>query len=91
MMDDPRAVDVIAAERSLLQVSDESAVVPFVDHVIEATPQNVALYRAGKTGLVGFFPYWQGWDVDVYAYQYVRAYQDLCWALVNSKEFLYRH
>ena len=36
-------------------VSDSAALAPAVDAVIEAHPDQVAAYRGGKTGLLGFF------------------------------------
>jgi glutaminyl-tRNA synthetase len=49
---DPRA---IIAERGLAQVSDEQAIAGIVDEVLAANPDKVDQYRAGKTGLLGFF------------------------------------
>ena len=49
---DPRQ---IIAERGLAQVSDEAAIAAIVDEVLAANPDKVDQYRAGKTGLLGFF------------------------------------
>jgi glutaminyl-tRNA synthetase len=49
---DPRA---IIAERGLTQISDEGAIAGIVDEVLAANPDKVEQYRAGKTGLLGFF------------------------------------
>jgi glutaminyl-tRNA synthetase len=49
---DPRE---IVERRGLRQVSDDSALLPAVEQVIAANPGKVAEYRAGKTGLIGFF------------------------------------
>ena len=49
---DPRA---IIADRGLTQVSDEGAIAGIVDEVLAANPDKVEQYRAGKTGLLGFF------------------------------------
>jgi glutaminyl-tRNA synthetase len=49
---DPR---VIIADRGLAQVSDEGAIAKIVDEVLRANPDKVDQYRAGKTGLLGFF------------------------------------
>jgi aspartyl-tRNA(Asn)/glutamyl-tRNA(Gln) amidotransferase subunit B len=47
----PRA----AAERlGLIQVSDEAALLGWVDEAITANPKEVARYRAGETKLLGF-------------------------------------
>jgi aspartyl-tRNA(Asn)/glutamyl-tRNA(Gln) amidotransferase subunit B len=48
------AADVVE-ERGLVQVSDASAIDPIIDAVIEASPQQLAQYRAGKETLFGFF------------------------------------
>ncbi len=45
----------IIAERGLTQVSDEDALAAIVDEVILAHPDKTALYRDGKTALLGFF------------------------------------
>ena len=39
----------------LAQVSDEEALRPVVDGVVEAHPDKAEAYRGGKTGLLGFF------------------------------------
>jgi aspartyl-tRNA(Asn)/glutamyl-tRNA(Gln) amidotransferase subunit B len=44
----------IARERGLEQVSDDAALAAIVQEVAAAHPQQVAQYRAGKTGLLGF-------------------------------------
>jgi glutaminyl-tRNA synthetase len=49
---DPRT---IIADRGLAQVSDEDAIAAIVDEVLTANPDKVNQYRAGKTGLLGFF------------------------------------
>ncbi len=48
----PRA---IVADRGLEQVTDEEAIRRAVDEVLAAHPDEVATYREGKTGLIGFF------------------------------------
>lgn len=45
----------IIAERGLAQVSDEAAIAELVDQVLTDNPDKVEQYRAGKTGLMGFF------------------------------------
>ncbi len=45
----------IVKERGLAVVSDEGALRPLCQELIDANPKNVALYRGGKTGLIGFF------------------------------------
>jgi glutaminyl-tRNA synthetase len=45
----------IVERRGLRQVSDDAALVPAVDQVLAANAAKVAEYRAGKTGLIGFF------------------------------------
>jgi aspartyl-tRNA(Asn)/glutamyl-tRNA(Gln) amidotransferase subunit B len=48
---DPAA---LVAERGLTQVSDEGAIAAAVDAVIAANPGQVASYKGGKTGVLGF-------------------------------------
>ncbi|HEX3623199.1 MAG TPA: glutamine--tRNA ligase/YqeY domain fusion protein [Acidimicrobiales bacterium] len=45
----------IIAARGLTQVSDEGAIAAMVDDVLAANQDKVALYREGKTALLGFF------------------------------------
>ncbi len=49
---DPR---VIVSEHGMEQVSDSSAIEAVVDEVLADNPDKVEQYRAGKTGLIGFF------------------------------------
>ena len=46
---------VIVAEQGLAQVSDTAEIERLVDEVLAANPAQLAQYRAGKTGLMGFF------------------------------------
>lgn len=48
----PRA---LVEARGLEQVADAAALEPVVDRLLAAHPDKVASYRAGKTGLMGFF------------------------------------
>jgi glutaminyl-tRNA synthetase len=45
----------IITERGLAQLSDEDAIATLVSEVLTANPDKVDQYRAGKTGLMGFF------------------------------------
>ena len=45
----------IVAREGLRQVSDEGAIQALAEQVIAANPSQVAAYRSGKTGLLGFF------------------------------------
>ncbi|HEU0015763.1 MAG TPA: glutamine--tRNA ligase/YqeY domain fusion protein, partial [Longimicrobium sp.] len=49
------APDEIVERRGLRQVSDPGALGPVVDQVIAANAAKAAEYRAGRTGLLGFF------------------------------------
>ena len=49
-----RALEVVE-ERGLRQVSDAGALEAWVDEVIATHPDEVAAYRGGKQGLLGFF------------------------------------
>ena len=44
----------VVREGGLEQVSDSASLAPVVDAVLAAHPDEVARYRAGKTGLLGF-------------------------------------
>ncbi|MEX2399464.1 MAG: Asp-tRNA(Asn)/Glu-tRNA(Gln) amidotransferase subunit GatB [Rhodothermales bacterium] len=50
--DGPQA---IAEKRNLIQVSDEGALVPVVQQVIDDHPGHVKTYLDGKQGLIGYF------------------------------------
>jgi aspartyl-tRNA(Asn)/glutamyl-tRNA(Gln) amidotransferase subunit B len=45
----------LVRERGLAQVSDEAALAQAVDAVLAGNPGQVASYKAGKTGVLGFF------------------------------------
>ncbi len=49
------APGAIVEARGMRQVSDTSAIELVVRGVLDANPDEVASYRAGKTGLIGFF------------------------------------
>ncbi len=45
----------VVEEKGLLQISDADALAPIVDQVMADNADKVEEYRAGKTGLLGFF------------------------------------
>lgn len=55
MLQTGRDPDELVDELGLRQVSDESALLPVVQRVLEQNPDKVTAYREGKTGLAGFF------------------------------------
>jgi len=55
MLADTRSPEAIAEADNLLQVSDAGALVPVVEAVLARHADQVALYRNGKKGLLGFF------------------------------------
>ncbi len=55
MLDDDRDPAAIAAERGLLAVRDTGAIDAAVAQVLEANPDKLADYRAGRDKLFGFF------------------------------------
>lgn len=48
-------VDEVVREMGGSQVSDEASILGIVDQVIQSNPKQLEQYRAGKTGLFGFF------------------------------------
>lgn len=46
--------DEIVKEKGLMQISDESAIKEVVDRIVEANPQSIADYKAGKDRALGF-------------------------------------
>jgi aspartyl-tRNA(Asn)/glutamyl-tRNA(Gln) amidotransferase subunit B len=55
MVESGRGAAEIVSERGLAQVSDEAALEAEVAAVVAAHPAEVAAYRGGKQGLMGFF------------------------------------
>ena len=55
MLSNPETPASIAQSKNLLQVSDEGALVPVVEQVIEANPKQLAQYLGGKETVIGFF------------------------------------
>lgn len=55
MLDRPDGVEELARELNVLQVSDDSALLPIVEAVVAANQPQVAQYRSGKTSIIGFF------------------------------------
>ncbi|HEX7005234.1 MAG TPA: glutamine--tRNA ligase/YqeY domain fusion protein [Trueperaceae bacterium] len=55
MLEGGGAPSELVDELGLRQVSDESALLPVVERVLERNPEKVTAYRDGKTGLAGFF------------------------------------
>ncbi|MDX1623991.1 MAG: Asp-tRNA(Asn)/Glu-tRNA(Gln) amidotransferase subunit GatB [Gemmatimonadota bacterium] len=55
MVETGRAPGEIVEEEGLEQVSDEDALAEEIDAVLDAHPDEVAAYRGGKEGLLGFF------------------------------------
>jgi aspartyl-tRNA(Asn)/glutamyl-tRNA(Gln) amidotransferase subunit B len=50
-----RPPGAIAAERGLEQVGGEAELLRYIREVLDAHPEQLAQYRAGKVGLAGFF------------------------------------
>ncbi len=55
MLEDERPADALAEALNVLQVSDEGALLPIVEQVLEQHPNQVQVYLNGKQGLIGFF------------------------------------
>jgi Asp-tRNA(Asn)/Glu-tRNA(Gln) amidotransferase B subunit len=55
MVETRRSPAEIVRERGLEQVSDEGALSAEIEAVIAAHPDEVAAFRGGKQGLIGFF------------------------------------
>ncbi|WP_314589397.1 Asp-tRNA(Asn)/Glu-tRNA(Gln) amidotransferase subunit GatB [Paenibacillus terrigena] len=54
MIDSGKAPQAIVEEKGLVQISDEGAIKAIVDKIVEANPQSVEDYRAGKDKAIGF-------------------------------------
>ncbi len=55
MLETGHAPSRIVESRGLEQLADASALEPVIDEVLAAQAENVALYKSGKTALIGFF------------------------------------
>src|SRR5699024_1792724 len=55
MVEEEKSAEALAKEMNLMQVSDSGFIEPIVDEVIEKHPDEVARYREGNKGLIGFF------------------------------------
>ncbi|GIV62481.1 MAG: aspartyl/glutamyl-tRNA(Asn/Gln) amidotransferase subunit B [Rhodothermaceae bacterium] len=55
MMDDDRDPETLAGALNLLQVSDEGALLPVVEDVLDRHPKQLQQYLQGKESLIGFF------------------------------------
>lgn len=55
VLEDDKDPSVVIEERGMKQVSDTGAIEAVVDGVLAAFPDKVEQYKAGKTGLLGFF------------------------------------
>ncbi|WP_281889640.1 Asp-tRNA(Asn)/Glu-tRNA(Gln) amidotransferase subunit GatB [Paenibacillus sp. YYML68] len=54
MLETGKAPQTIVEEQGLVQISDEGAIAAVVDKIVEANPQSVADFKAGKDKAVGF-------------------------------------
>ncbi len=55
MWNSSQSADDVINEQGLQQVTDTSAIEKVVDQIIEANPEQVAQFKAGKTKMLGFF------------------------------------
>lgn len=55
VLEEGKAPTVIVDERHMKQVSDAGAIEEIADKVLAENPEKVEEYKAGKTGLLGFF------------------------------------
>ncbi|WP_341279272.1 Asp-tRNA(Asn)/Glu-tRNA(Gln) amidotransferase subunit GatB [Paenibacillus sp. FSL H8-0537] len=54
MLESGKLPQQIVEEQGLVQISDEGAIIAIVDKIIEANPQSVEDFRAGKEKAIGF-------------------------------------
>ena len=55
MVETGESPEKIVEEKGLRQVTDTSAIEKIVDDILAANPANVAAYKSGKVGLMGWF------------------------------------
>lgn len=54
LFEEEKDPEIIAKEKNLIQVNDESALIPIVQKIIDDNPQSVADFKAGKEKAMGF-------------------------------------
>ena len=54
LFEEEKDPEIIAKEKNLVQVNDESALIPIVQKIIDDNPQSVADFKAGKEKAMGF-------------------------------------
>ncbi|MNZ95450.1 Aspartyl/glutamyl-tRNA(Asn/Gln) amidotransferase subunit B [compost metagenome] len=54
MLETGKRPQQIVEEQGLVQISDEGAIAAIVDKIVEANPQSVEDYKAGKEKAIGF-------------------------------------
>ena len=54
LFENPRDPEEIIKEKGWIQISDESAIKEIVLKILEANPQSIADYKAGKDRALGF-------------------------------------
>ena len=55
MLEDSRDAVLIANEKDLIQVSDSATLEPLIDKILGESHAQVAQYKSGKTGVIGYF------------------------------------
>ncbi len=54
MFENPREPEEIIREKGWIQISDEAEIKKIVQEILEANPQSIADYKAGKDRALGF-------------------------------------
>lgn len=54
LFEEEKDPEIIAKEKNLIQVNDESALIPIIQKIIDDNPQSVADFKAGKEKAMGF-------------------------------------
>lgn len=54
LFEEEKDPEIIAKEKNLIQVNDESALIPVIQKIIDDNPQSVADFKAGKEKAMGF-------------------------------------
>ncbi len=54
MLEDKRDPQIIANEKNMMQISDESVLIPLVEEILRANPQSIEDYKGGKDRALGY-------------------------------------
>ena len=54
LFEEEKDPEIIAKEKNLIQVNDESALIPIIQKILDDNPQSVTDFKSGKEKAMGF-------------------------------------